>query len=113
MHEMSIAQSLIDVIREEMAAAEATILRSVRLQIGRLTAIVPESLTFCFEVITKGTDLEGARLIIEAVPIKGFCKECEREFEIEEYTFICPACGSSQIKITAGEELSVVEIEVD
>jgi len=113
MHEMSIAQSLIDVIREEMAKAEATILRSARLQIGRLTAIVPESLVFCFEVITKGTELEGAGLIIETVPIKGLCNECECEFEIEEYTFICPSCGSPRIEVTAGEDLSIVEIEVD
>jgi len=87
MHEMSIAQGLLDIIREEMEKHHATVLRSVRLNIGQLSAIVPESLSFCFEVMTTGTELEGARLDMEIIPLRGSCRACGREFEIKNYAF--------------------------
>ncbi len=113
MHEMSIAQSLIDIIKEEMHKHNAKVLKSVRLDIGQLSAIVPESLSFCFEVMTSGTELEGAELIMKIIPLKGTCKECSREFEIKEYAFECSHCSSPNIDTIAGRELSIVEMEVD
>ena len=113
MHEMSIAQSLLDIIQEEMRKHNAKILKSVRLDIGQLSAIVPESLSFCFEVMTSGTELEGAELIMEIIPLRGTCRECSREFEIKEYAFECPHCRSPNIDTIAGQELSIVEMEVD
>ena len=113
MHEMSIAQGLLDIIKEEMEKHHATVLRSVRLHIGRLSAIVPESLSFCFEVMTTGTDLEGARLDMEIIPLRGICKACKREFEIQNYAFECPHCSSRDIDTVSGQELSIVEMEVD
>ncbi len=113
MHEMSIAQSLIEVIKEEMQKHDAKTLRSVRLNIGEMTAVVPDALSFCFEVATTGTELEGVRLIMDIIPLKGFCHKCKSEFEIKDYTFICPSCLSTKIETIAGQNLSIVEIEVD
>jgi len=113
MHEMSIAQGLLDIIKEEMAKHSATVLRSVRLNIGQLSAIVPESLSFCFDVMTAGTELEGARLDMEIISLRGICRECNREFEIQNYAFECPHCQSRDIQTIAGQELSIVEMEVD
>jgi len=113
MHEMSIAQSLIDVIKEEMLKHDVRTLRSVRLNIGQMSAIVPDSLSFCFEVITTGTELEGTRLIMDIIPLRGYCPNCNDEFEIKEYAFICPSCNSKEIETIAGQDLSIVEMEVD
>lgn len=113
MHEMSIAQSLADIIREEMVRHEVTKLKSARLQIGQMSAIVPEALSFCFEVISEGTDLEGAELIMDIVPLSGVCRGCGREFAIEEYSFICPRCGGSDIEMLSGRELALVSMEVE
>lgn len=113
MHEMSIAQSLLDIIKEEMQKHDAKILRAVRLNVGQMTAVVPQALSFCFEVITTGTELEGAQLFMDIVPLKGYCPECDAEFTIEEYTFMCPSCGGSKIETIGGQDLSIVEIEVD
>ena len=113
MHEMSIAQSLLDIIREEMNKHNASVLKSVRLHIGRLSAIVPESLSFCFEVMTTGTELEGAELIMEIIPLRGSCRDCGRTFEIEDYAFECPFCGGPHIDTVSGQGLSIVEMEVD
>ena len=113
MHEMSIAQSLIDIIREEMAKNDAKKLRSVRLNIGELSAVVPEALSFCFEVITNETELEGAQLIMDMIPLRGYCPSCREEFDIKDYIFNCPSCGSPKIETIAGQDLSIVEMEVD
>jgi hydrogenase nickel incorporation protein HypA/HybF len=112
-HEMSIAQSLIDILREEMLTHNAKTLRSVRLNIGQMSAIVPDALSFCFQIITGGTELEGARLIMDIIPLMGYCNECEKEFEIKDYAFLCPSCGSTKINTIGGQDLSIVEIEVD
>lgn len=113
MHEMSIVQNMIEIIREEMSKCDSTALKSVRLRIGTMTAVVPDSLSFCFGLITKGTDLEEAELIIDIVPLRGFCNECTDEFEIDDYAFECPSCGSTRIEAISGRELDIVEIEVN
>jgi len=113
MHEMAVAQSLIEIIKEEMVKNNAKILRSVRLNIGQMTAIIPDALSFGFEVITSGTELEGAKLIMDIIPLKGYCHVCENELEIKDYTFVCPSCGSHNIETISGQDLSIVEIEVD
>lgn len=113
MHEMSIAQSLIEIIQEEMVKHGAQHLRSVRLQVGEMSAVVPESLSFSFEVITAGTPLEGAKLVIEPVPLEGRCRDCGRSFKIKDYVFLCPECNGSRIDTVAGQELSLVDMEVE
>lgn len=110
---MSIAQSLVEILQEEMARHNASTLKSVRLHIGQLSAIVPDSLSFCFEVITTGTPLEGAQLIMEIIPIRGKCKSCGEDFEIKDYAFVCPKCDSPEIETISGQDLSIVEMEVD
>lgn len=113
MHEMSIVQNLVEIIRDEMASHHAKTLRSVRLQVGEMSAIVPDALSFCFEVITAGTEMEGARLLIETVPLEGACPSCGARFRIKDFVFLCPECGSAGVETISGRELSIVEIEVD
>ena len=86
---------------------------SLSLDLRATAAIVPESLSFCFEVMTAGTELEGAKLIMEIIPLVGHCQSCDRDFQIENYAFACPYCQSTDIKTVSGEELSIVEMEVE
>jgi hydrogenase nickel incorporation protein HypA/HybF len=113
MHEMSIAHSLFDILREEMEKNNAKTLRSVKLKIGELSAIVPDSLSFCFEVMTKGTHMEGAELIMDIIPLEGMCRSCGESFEIKDYVFKCPHCAGTQIETLSGQDLSIVEMVVD
>jgi hydrogenase nickel incorporation protein HypA/HybF len=113
MHEMSIAQSLIDIINEEMIKHNVSVLKSVRVHIGQLSAIVPKSLSFCFEIMTSGTELEDARLIMDIIPLKAICRECQQAFEVQNYSFECPHCSSVDIDTIAGQDLSIVEMEVE
>ena len=90
MHEMSIAQSLVSILQEEMTKHGASALRSVRLSVGEMSAIVPESLSFCFEIIIQGTPLEGAKLLMDRIPLKGYCPQCDESFDIKDFVFVCP-----------------------
>ncbi len=112
MHEMGIVQSILDIVEQEMASQGATKVSTIRVVVGEFTAVVPHSLTFCFDIITKDTPFEGVKLEIEQVLLTGRCIDCREEFVIKEYRFICPKCGSREIETIAGKELFVKEIEV-
>jgi hydrogenase nickel incorporation protein HypA/HybF len=111
MHEMGIAQNILEIVEQEMARHGATRVSIIRLVVGEFTALVPDSLSFCFEIITKGTPFEGVKLEMEAVPLTGRCGGCGEEFAIKEYRFICPKCGGDRVETIAGKELYIKEIE--
>lgn len=114
MHELSIAQSLIEVACE--AAEEAGAVRITRLctRIGLLSGVVNEALLFCFELAAEGTPCEGATLEIEDVPLTVMCPDCNAPKTLEDrYCFLCPTCGSPTADILTGQEMELVSLEVD
>lgn len=115
MHEMSIAQNLLEIIRDQLFQLELDTARVkvVRMKIGEMAGVVPESLRFCFEVASEGTPAQGAQLTIEEIPIKCRCRQCESDFGVESYAFICSKCGSPDVDLLSGNELQVVELELD
>ncbi len=113
MHEMGIAQQIIDIaaasIPAEMPGARV---ERVNLKIGKLSAVVPESLRFCFEIVAQDTPLAGAELAIEETPILARCKDCDARWTIDEPVFTCTSCGGGRLEILSGRELDIVSIEV-
>ena len=112
MHELAIAESIVQTVVGEMERKGYTRGVAVRVRVGKLAAVVPEALEFGFEVITQGTALEGARLDIETVSVVARCRRCERSFPVEENVFICPHCGGIDIAVTQGDELEIVHFEI-
>jgi hydrogenase nickel incorporation protein HypA/HybF len=118
MHEMSIAQGILEVVQQYARAndhagdASAPKVKSVRLRIGEMAGVVPESLRFCFEVASEGTVAQGAELLIDEVPIRCRCFSCNLEFFAERFLFLCPACGTSGVEVLSGGELDVVELDL-
>ena len=110
MHEMSITQGIIDLCLQHAGGHRVT---SLEVEIGQLSGVVPEAIEFCFEACSRGTLLEGARLVITRIPGRGHCQECNAETELDELFASCSRCGSCQVKILAGEELRVREIEIE
>jgi len=84
----------------------------VRVRVGPLAGIVPDSLDFCFDAIVTGTPLSRARLDIEKTLVKARCSGCGAGFEVEGTLFLCSRCGSADIEVVSGTELQVVEIEM-
>ena len=113
MHELSIAQNIITIVREEMEKHQATELTSLRLAVGKMSGVVPDSLSFCLELITQSTDLQGVEVLIDIIPLRCACRDCKEEFEISQFTATCPQCESRDITMISGRELSIVELEVD
>lgn len=113
MHELSIAENIVEIVRENVASNGSGKVKSVRVKIGQLAGVIPDSLDFCFTVITSGTLLEGARLEIEKTDIVAHCEDCGADSKVEGFIFQCPSCESVNIRVISGNELQVVEIEVD
>ena len=112
MHELGIAQDIVDIAKQYLPEKMEGTVKSVRIRVGRLSGVVPESLDFCFEAIIEDTPLAGAKLNIETTPVRFLCNACLREFAIEGGDFLCPACGGNDTKLLSGMELQVVEIEI-
>ena len=114
MHELSIAQSLLQIVQDETTKHGVSRVTRVYVRIGTLSMIVPEALTFSFEVITERTIAEGARLDIEVVPATGRCQNCNIDFEIMDKSFfLCPECGGVASEIISGKELEITHIEAE
>ncbi len=113
MHEMSIAQQILEIVEQHLPESAEERVTAVKLRIGDMAGIVNESLEFCFSAITEGTPVEGASLVIERVPIVVLCRKCEKESQLDFMIFSCPACGSKDVRMIAGNELHVVELELE
>jgi hydrogenase nickel incorporation protein HypA/HybF len=113
MHEMSIAQSLLNIILQESEAHQVRRVVSVALRVGELSSVEPESLRFCFELIAQGTIVEGAELQIERVSVTCRCEDCGTEFSVEQLLFICPSCGGRRVEVLSGRELNIQSLEAE
>ena len=90
MHEFSIAQSLIQLVLAEAEKAHARKVLKVSLNFGELTGVVSDSLSFCFDLLSKSTIAENAKITIEKVPIRGYCSPCKVNFVITHNPTECP-----------------------
>ena len=111
MHELAIAESLLEIIVDESNRHGLESVNKVKLQIGKFAAVVPESLTFCFEMVSRDSVAAGAVIEIEEVGITARCDKCEISFEVEDRVFLCPRCGEPALELLSGRELSVLSIE--
>ena len=113
MHELGIALQIVRIalgaIPEDAKDAKV---ETVRLNIGKLSAVVPDSLTLCFSLATRDTQLDGARLVINEIPATARCRICNHEWAIDEYVFVCPECSGGDIEMASGRELDVESIEI-
>ncbi len=113
MHELSIAQNILDIVRESVPPKELPDVRTVKLRLGDLAGVVPDSLEFSFTVLTADTPLRNAKLHFDHIPFMVTCNACGKNFTNEIGFVLCPSCGSADTKILSGLELQVVEIELE
>ena len=113
MHETAIVAELIRIIETHASRHHATRVIRVRLKIGCLRAVEPAQLCSCFEMFAAGTVAEGAELVIDMLGVRGRCRACATEFDVQRYLFECPACSGSDIEVTQGHELYVESFEAD
>lgn len=109
MHEMSITRNIVAIVSEHARDRKVT---RVRLEIGTLSAVIPEAVRFCFDVVSKGTVLENAMLEIVEIPGRARCRACGAQVELRTLVTAC-SCGSRDLDRTQGEELNIKEMELE
>jgi hydrogenase nickel incorporation protein HypA/HybF len=113
MHEMSICESILDLIQEQARTQNFAKVDRICLEIGPLAGVEIEALKFGFDVVMRGTLAEGARLDIIEPEGMAWCMPCGQTVKIEQRFDACPECGSHQLQVTGGDELRVKELEVN
>lgn len=112
MHEVSLMQRVIEIAEEAAHQNEATRIHRLGLKIGPLLGVVPEALEFAFDVVTRGTMAEAAKLEVEYLPLRADCLNCKHPFEPPGFDLSCPNCGSLQTQVQGGREMQLTTLEV-
>lgn len=113
MHEMSLCESILQVLEEQARAQDYARVKVLRLEIGALAGVEPEAMRFGFDVVKRGTLAEEAKLEIIHVPGRAWCMPCGKTVSIQQRFDACPHCGGYQLQVTGGEELRIKELEVE
>ena len=113
MHELSLAQGILKIIEDHVPPQRLAAVESVRVDVGRLSGVVADSLEFCFEALVAETKLQSARLCLNSIPLRLACAECRQTFQSDWDIFLCPVCKGSRTTVVSGMELQVVEIELE
>ena len=113
MHELPVTQSILEIALRHAQQAGSTRVVTLNLTIGKLSSIVDDSVQFYWDIISKETIAEGARLVFKRVPIELVCLNCNKQYIPEQEDFACPDCGSVRIKVISGKEFFLESIEVE
>ena len=113
MHEMALAQGVVEIVEATATRHGARRVIEVRLEIGDLSHVEPRALAFCFDAASRGTPAEGARLAIRRSPGQATCLRCVETFALAARGDPCPRCGGYQLVVVAGEEMRVTDLEVE
>lgn len=113
MHEMSLTESLVELIENEREKQGFSRVRSVQVTLGALGHVDPDAVRFCFDAVARGTIVEGARLDIRTVPGQAWCLDCAKTISIADRMAACPECGQHRLQVTGGNDLRLDELEVD
>jgi hydrogenase nickel incorporation protein HypA/HybF len=110
MHELSIAEAVVDIANRHAAGRKVA---KVELEVGYLRQVVPPALQFAFELVSQGTDVEGAELEMHEVPAAGRCRACGESTPLPGFPLCCERCGGFDVEVTQGEELLVESLELE
>ena len=113
MHELSIAQDILAIIRQNVPQEELKNIQSVNVKIGEMAGVVPDSLEFCFQAMVSGTEMEDSKLVIEKIPFVLVCSTCGKTSTNEFGIKICSHCSSPDTNVISGLEMQVVDIELN
>jgi hydrogenase nickel incorporation protein HypA/HybF len=100
---------MVNIVRDHAAGREV---RAVHVRIGEMRQIVPDTLAYCWSLVTELSDLDGVELLIERVPAKIRCTGCGHEQQLNELTFVCGACSGSAVDLIEGDEFLITSLDL-
>lgn len=110
MHELSLCHQISTVVTKAAAGRQV---ETVHLQVGRLRQVVPDTLVYCWEIVTDTTELAGSVLDIESIPITVSCGDCAHVTQVEhDLILTCASCNSGNVSVTTGEEFLITSLEL-
>ncbi len=112
MHELSIAENIIEIVVEAAAKENASAVSRIILDIGRLSGIEKDALQFAMNVVIKGTIAEHAEIILNDIVGRAHCAGCGQDSVINDFFELCPHCNSHELEILSGKEMKVSKIDV-
>ncbi|GAA5786340.1 putative hydrogenase nickel incorporation protein HypA [Chitiniphilus shinanonensis] len=112
MHELSLAENVIRIVENAARQARARRISRVRLGVGALAHVEPDTLQFCCELAARQTLLAEAVFEVERMPGRAHCNGCNQDVALKRIGLPCPQCGSFDLRVTAGEEMQVLEVVV-
>ena len=113
MHEMSLAESVREIVEETARANGARRVGVVRLEIGALAQVEVEAMRFAFDVVMRGSLAQAARLEIVQTAGTAWCMVCSEAVVIAARGDACPRCASYQLQVTGGDRMRVMDIEIE
>jgi len=113
MHEMSLAEGVMQILEDSAATQGFSRVKEVRLEIGALSGVEIEAMRFCMDAVLRNSIAEGATVVFENIPGRGWCMQCSDSVEIAERYDACPRCGSYQVQPTGGTEMRVKDLLVE
>ncbi len=112
MHELSLCESLLDILKTEAETARFTRVKRITLEVGPLSSVEPEAMRFGFDVVMRGTLADGAKLDIVTPPAEARCLSCFELITVTDRFASCPKCGGTDLQISGGDSLRIKELEV-
>lgn len=113
MHELSIVEGILEAVIPEVEKYDVSRVLSIKLRIGELSGVVPECINYYFDIASRGTVAEGAKIVIEKVPVRIKCPDCGYDGIIRLGHFKCPECSGTGFKIISGKEYYVDSVEAE
>jgi len=112
-HELTLCEALLDMIDDEKRRRGFARLRRLKLEIGRFGCVDPDALVYAFEVTTRGGWLDGAKIEVDRPPGQVICLDCKVTAQVDDRFAACPNCGGERLLPVGGDELKLVEIEIE
>jgi hydrogenase nickel incorporation protein HypA/HybF len=113
MHELSVAQNIIDIVKDNVPVNNYTNVKKVLLEVGEFSGIVADSLLFCFDAIKLETPFKNAEMEIRNIPFKLFCNSCKSETTNTFGIRLCDKCKGYDTNIISGTDMKIIEVELD
>lgn len=113
MHEMSLAEGVLQIIEDSARTQNFSRVKTVWLEIGQLAGVEKEAMRFCFDAVVRDSIAQDANLEIIETPGQAWCLHCAETVQVQALFDACPKCGSYQIQVTGGNEMRVKELGVE
>jgi hydrogenase nickel incorporation protein HypA/HybF len=112
-HELSLCESIVELAEEKALTQKYKRVRTIRLEIGKLSCVEIEAMRFAFDAVAKNSVAEGAQLLIDVIPGKAWCSRCEAEVEVNQRYDGCPFCEFVPLEIRDGDAMRIKDMEVE